>query len=98
MLERLSEHQLGMGREGRPASQRAQENEGGKPKLRKTTGSDYGSLVPGNPNASVLMQKVDPELNADAGVGAIMPQQFEPLSEDQIELLSTWVAEGAQNN
>lgn len=62
--------------------------------------SIYGGkrIVPGDPDASVLMQKVDPELNADAGVGAIMPQQFEPLSADQIEILSTWVAEGAQNN
>ena len=62
--------------------------------------SIYGGtrIVPGDPNASVLMQKVDPELHANAEVGPIMPQQFSALSESEIEILSTWVAEGAQDN
>lgn len=56
-----------------------------------------GMLVaPGDPDASVLIQKVDPALKAN--VGTMMPPQYEPLSPESVQRIRTWIAEGAWDN
>lgn len=52
------------------------------------------AVVPGDPDASYLMEK----LSANPRSGVRMPQALAPLSEEQINLIRTWIAEGAQNN
>jgi hypothetical protein len=51
-------------------------------------------IVPGNPATSYLIEKLGPTPRE----GVRMPNGFPPLSEAQIELISTWILEGAQNN
>ena len=54
-------------------------------------GGDSGNLfVPGDPDASLLVQK----LKGTAG-GARMPQNRPPLPDDVIEKIATWIREGA---
>jgi len=55
------------------------------------TESGKYAIVPGKPNASQLISRVrhsDPEL--------IMPQEGAPLTEDEIQLLETWIKQGAK--
>ena len=53
-------------------------------------GSEFGSVIePGNPDDSYLLEMV---ANGD------MPDEGDPLSVEQIELIRTWIAEGAENN
>ena len=53
-------------------------------------GSEYGSILEaGNPDESLIVEMVE--------MGD-MPEEGDPLSPEQIELLRTWIAEGARNN
>lgn len=53
-------------------------------------GSEFGSVIePGNPDDSYLLEMV---ANGD------MPDEGDPLSVEQIELIRTWIAAGAENN
>ena len=53
-------------------------------------GSEFGSVVePGNPDDSMLLVLVE---DGD------MPEEGDPLSPEDIELIRTWIAEGAKNN
>jgi hypothetical protein len=52
------------------------------------------NVVPGDPSASYLLEKLLP--NPRAGVR--MPNLRPPLSDAQIEIIRTWILEGAQNN
>ncbi len=49
------------------------------------------AVVAGDPEASELLAQVTP----DESGAALMPQQGEPLSADEIALLRRWIAEGA---
>jgi DNA-binding beta-propeller fold protein YncE len=49
------------------------------------------NIVPGNPEASFLIEKLRP----NPRVGLRMPNGFPPLSEGQIGLIATWIREGA---
>lgn len=53
-------------------------------------GSDYGPVIePGDPDGSLFLDMI---VNGD------MPEDGDPLSPEQIEIIRTWIAEGAQNN
>ncbi len=53
-------------------------------------GSEFGSVVePGNPDDSYLLEMV---ANGD------MPDEGDPLSVEQIELIRSWIAAGAEDN
>lgn len=55
------------------------------------TESGHPAIIPGNPNGSELIRRLtesDPELR--------MPYQKPPLSEEEIELLKTWIRQGAK--
>ena len=53
-------------------------------------GSEFGPIVePGNAEDSVLWMMIE--------VGD-MPQEGEPLTTEELEVIKTWIAEGAQNN
>jgi len=53
-------------------------------------GSDYGPVIePGDPDGSLFLEMI---VNGD------MPEEGDPLSPEQIEIIRTWIAEGAQNN
>ena len=53
-------------------------------------GSEFGPMgEPGNAEDSVLWMMIE--------VGD-MPQEGEPLTTEELEVIKTWIAEGAQNN
>ena len=55
------------------------------------TESGHAAIIPGDPNGSELIKRLtstDPELR--------MPYEKEPLSKDEIELLKTWIKQGAK--
>ena len=53
-------------------------------------GSDYGPVIePGDPENSLFLEMI---VNGD------MPEEGDPVPAEQIEVLRTWIAEGAQNN
>ncbi|MDX1645587.1 MAG: c-type cytochrome domain-containing protein [Longimicrobiales bacterium] len=53
-------------------------------------GSDYGTVVePGDPDGSLLVDMVE---------AGDMPEEGDPVPPEQLEILKTWIAEGAQNN
>lgn len=53
-------------------------------------GSDYGPVIePGDPDGSLFLEMI---VNGD------MPEEGDPLPPEQIEIIRTWIAEGAQNN
>ncbi|MDG1277692.1 MAG: DUF1553 domain-containing protein [Algoriphagus sp.] len=55
------------------------------------TKSGHPAIIPGDPNGSELIRRLtesDPELR--------MPYQKSPLSEEEIELLKTWIRQGAK--
>ena len=56
-------------------------------------GGDSGALVvPGDPDASLLIGRLD------GSVGDQMPLMAPALSANEIAVIRTWIAEGAQNN
>jgi hypothetical protein len=53
-------------------------------------GSDYGPVIePGDPDGSLFLEMI---VNGD------MPEDGDPVPAAEIEILRTWIAEGAQNN
>lgn len=53
-------------------------------------GSEYGPVIePGDPDGSLWLDMI---INGD------MPEDGDPVPPEQIEILRTWIAEGAQNN
>jgi hypothetical protein len=59
-------------------------------------GPDMMRIAPGDADASVLVAKV--EATEPGMFGSPMPQQFTPLSAEEIATLETWIVEGAQDN
>lgn len=60
----------------------------------QASGYDAILVVPGNPDSSVLYNKV-----ADTGVyGGIMPAAGEPLSTGQTETIRNWIEDGAMDD
>jgi len=51
-------------------------------------------IVPGDPDASFLVEK----LGANPRLGLQMPAAGSPLTEPEIDLIRTWILEGARNN
>lgn len=53
-------------------------------------GSDYGTVVePGDPAGSLLIDMVE---------AGDMPEEGDPVPPEQLEVIKTWIAEGAENN
>lgn len=53
-------------------------------------GSDYGTVIePGDPDASLLVEMI---------MAGDMPEEGDPVPPEEIEIIRTWIAEGAQNN
>ena len=53
-------------------------------------GSDYGTVVePGDPAGSLLVDMVE---------AGDMPEEGDPVPPEELEIIKTWIAEGAQNN
>lgn len=53
-------------------------------------GSDYGTVVePGDPAGSLLVDMVE---------SGDMPEEGDPVPPEDLEILKTWIAEGAENN
>jgi len=53
-------------------------------------GSDYGAVIePGNPDGSLILDMI---------ASGDMPEEGDPVPPEELELLRTWIAEGAQNN
>ena len=46
------------------------------------------SFIPGNPEESMIMEYI-------SGEDPIMPQEGDPLTEEEVELFSRWIAEAA---
>jgi hypothetical protein len=53
-------------------------------------------VLPGNPDDSVLVKKL--AATVPAPLGQKMPLNYSPLTPDEVELVRTWIAEGALNN
>ncbi len=53
-------------------------------------GSDYGTVVePGNPAGSLLIDMIE---------SGDMPEEGGPVPPAELELIKTWISEGAENN
>lgn len=53
-------------------------------------GSDYGTVVePGNADASLLVDMI---------ASGDMPEDGDPMPAEELEVIKTWIAEGAENN
>lgn len=53
-------------------------------------GSDYGTVIEaGDPSGSLLIDMVE---------SGDMPEEGDPVSPEELEVLKTWISEGAQNN
>lgn len=55
-------------------------------------------VVPGDPNASLLVKKVEAPAGSTSAIGAAMPLQIPLLSQAQIDNIKTWITEGAKND
>lgn len=55
---------------------------------------DKPALVPGKPEASLLIEQIVP----DADKKALMPKAKEPLPAKDIDLIRTWIAQGAKDD
>ena len=53
-------------------------------------GEDGPAIVPGKPSDSLLLRRLRP-----GDGGAVMPKEGDPLSDNEVALLSTWVKSGA---
>jgi mono/diheme cytochrome c family protein len=56
-----------------------------------TTGAGVGVVIPGEPENSTLVFRIE-------GRGARMPPAGLPLNQNQINGIRAWIAEGAKNN
>ena len=52
------------------------------------------AIIPGNGAGSILVQKIGP----NPPFGSRMPFEGTPLPDSTIQLISTWIDQGAQNN
>lgn len=53
-------------------------------------GSDYGTVIePGDPDASLIIDMIS---------SGDMPDEGDPVPPEELELIRTWIAEGAANN
>jgi mono/diheme cytochrome c family protein len=53
-------------------------------------GSDYGTVIePGNPDGSLIIDMIS---------SGDMPQDADPMPAEQLDLIRTWISEGALNN
>jgi uncharacterized membrane protein len=53
-------------------------------------GSDYGAVIePGNPDGSLLIDMV---------ASGDMPEEGDPMPPEELDLIRTWIQEGAENN
>ncbi len=52
-------------------------------------------IVPGDPERSFLIEKLR---SMDPRVGLQMPLERDPLTEEEITIIETWIREGAQDN
>jgi hypothetical protein len=53
-------------------------------------GSDYGTVVePGDPDGSLLVDMI---------AAGDMPEDGDPVPPEELEVIRTWIAEGAENN
>jgi len=53
-------------------------------------GSDYGTVIePGDPDGSLLVDMIE---------SGDMPEEGDPVSPEDLEIIKTWIAEGAENN
>jgi hypothetical protein len=53
-------------------------------------GSDYGTVVePGDPDGSLLVDMI---------ASGDMPEDGDPMPAEELEIIRTWIAEGAENN
>lgn len=53
-------------------------------------GSDYGTVVEaGDPTGSLLVDMIE---------SGDMPEEGDPVPPEQLEVIKTWIAEGAENN
>ena len=53
-------------------------------------GSDYGTVIePGNPGGSLLIDMME---------SGDMPEDADPVPAEEIEIIKTWISEGAENN
>lgn len=53
-------------------------------------GSEYGTVIEaGDADASILVEMLE---------DGSMPEEGDPLTPEQIEVIRTWIAEGAENN
>ena len=53
-------------------------------------GSDYGTVIEaGNPDGSLIIDMI---------ASGDMPEDGDPMPPEELELLRTWIAEGAENN
>jgi uncharacterized membrane protein len=53
-------------------------------------GSDYGTVIePGNPEGSLLIDMV---------ASGDMPEEGDPMPAEELDLIRTWIQEGAENN
>ena len=55
-------------------------------------------VAPGNPEASYLIHKLRGTHIEAGGVGERMPFQLEPLSEQEIATIVTWIRDCSPNN
>lgn len=55
-------------------------------------------VEPGDPDQSYLVHKVQGTHLDVGGSGLRMPRGLEPLSDDQITRIRTWIQQGARNN
>lgn len=57
----------------------------------KKGGKNGAGFVPGKPDESLLVESI-------SGPIPLMPKEGEPLSEDQVDLIRRWIAQGAKND
>jgi hypothetical protein len=65
--------------------------------VRSLLAPDLLRIAPGDPEASLLVLKVEAR-DTTGGIGAPMPLQYPPMTAEQVETVRRWIAEGALNN
>ena len=65
--------------------------------VKSTFRVDRDLVVPGDPNASFLVDKIEAFI-ASSEVGAPMPYRYPPLNTHEVDVLRQWIIEGAPNN
>jgi len=64
----------------------------------QATQAPMAVVEPGDPAASYLLYKLRGTASDAGGAGTIMPPSDEPLTEDEIRAIESWIANGAQND